>query len=59
MINLSYLQFIPILGLIYTATSFASLYIKNKRFKKFMAVMQPTLHASVALVALSGLGYIP
>lgn len=59
MISLGYLQAIPFFCLIYCAISFASLFIKNKRFRKFMAVMQPTLHVSVAFVALSGLGYIP
>lgn len=59
MINLGYLQTIPFFCLTYFAISFASLFLKNKRFRKFMAVMQPTVHVSVAFVALSGLGYIP
>lgn len=59
MINLSYLQIIPIFSLMYCFASFMILFVKNKKLKKFMSVMQPTLHVSVALVALSGLGYIP
>lgn len=45
-------------SLFYAAVSLGSLLTKNTRFQRFMAIMQPTMHVSMVLVALTGLGVI-
>ena len=45
-------------SLVYAVASIASLVIKNKRLHRFLNIMQPTFHVSMALVAMSGMGYI-
>jgi hypothetical protein len=58
MTEANYLSIIAIFSLVYVVLTFASFSGKLKRMKRFLEIMQPTLHLSMAMVALSGLKLI-